>query len=197
MIFDYVLKHFKDKARIKVELSPKFYQSQARTWYEPDPKSSARFINLLWRVFREFSLKRESAGRLDLEAWFLGTVSQISQYKLDLHSICFSSVFAVFFKFLLLRKKVCNFSSAFLYVNILTNQIVTYWTKVFQKNFFGKRYSSTLKYRYYRSHTKFLNKIFMNITVYLMRIWPYKNVDEKAHSFSRRSKNVKKRTKTD
>ena len=29
-----------------------------------------------------------------------------------------------------------------------------------------------------------------------MRIWTYKNADEKAHTFSRRSKNVKKRTKT-
>ena len=29
-----------------------------------------------------------------------------------------------------------------------------------------------------------------------MRIWTYKNEDEKAHTLSRRSKNVKKRTKT-
>ena len=29
-----------------------------------------------------------------------------------------------------------------------------------------------------------------------MRIWTYKNADEKVHTFSRRSKNVKKRTKT-
>ena len=29
-----------------------------------------------------------------------------------------------------------------------------------------------------------------------MRIWTYKNADEKAYTFSRRSKNVKKRTKT-
>ena len=29
-----------------------------------------------------------------------------------------------------------------------------------------------------------------------MRIWTYKNADEKAHTLSRRSKNVKKRTKT-
>ena len=35
------------------------------------------------------------------------------------------------------------------------------------------------------------------VTVYLVRIWTYKNADEKAHTFSRRSKNVKKRTKTD
>ena len=30
-----------------------------------------------------------------------------------------------------------------------------------------------------------------------MRIWTFKNVDEKAHTFSRRSKTVKKRSKTD
>ena len=30
-----------------------------------------------------------------------------------------------------------------------------------------------------------------------MRIWTYKTADEKAHTFLRRSKNVKKRTKTD
>ena len=33
------------------------------------------------------------------------------------------------------------------------------------------------------------------MTVWLVRIWTYKNADEKAHTFSR-SKNVKKRTKT-
>ena len=35
------------------------------------------------------------------------------------------------------------------------------------------------------------------VTVWLVRIWTYKNADETAHTFSRRSKNVKKRTKTD
>ena len=35
------------------------------------------------------------------------------------------------------------------------------------------------------------------MTVWLMRVWTYKNADEKLHTFSRRSKNVKKRTKTD
>ena len=33
-------------------------------------------------------------------------------------------------------------------------------------------------------------------TIYLVRIRPYKNADEKAHTFSRRNKNVKKRSKT-
>ena len=34
------------------------------------------------------------------------------------------------------------------------------------------------------------------MTVWLVRIWAHKNADEKAHTLSRRSKNVKKRTKT-
>ena len=34
------------------------------------------------------------------------------------------------------------------------------------------------------------------VTVWLVRIWTYKNADEKGHTCSRRSKNVKKRTKT-
>ena len=34
------------------------------------------------------------------------------------------------------------------------------------------------------------------VTVWLVRIWTHKNADEKAHTLSWRSKNVKKRTKT-
>ena len=46
-------------------------------------------------------------------------------------------------------------------------------------------------------YKKFFRKIFVQyVTVWLVRIWTYKNADEKAHTFSRRSKNVKKRTKT-
>ena len=46
----------------------------------------------------------------------------------------------------------------------------------------------------------FIHKIFeqnfhLYITVYLVRIWTYKNANEKAHTFSRRSKNGQKRTK--
>ena len=79
--------------------------------------------------------------------------------KTDLHSIRFSSGFVRFFTFLLLDKKVCAFSSAFLYVHIRTNQTVTYWTKVFQKIVFVKGYSSILKYRFYRSYGKFSTKL--------------------------------------
>ena len=47
-------------------------------------------------------------------------------------------------------------------------------------------------------HKIFEQNFYLYITVYLVRIWTvtYKNADEKAHTFSRRSKNVKKRTKT-
>ena len=116
---------------------------------------------------------------------------------MNLHSIRFSYVFVRFFMFLLLLDKICAFSSAFLCVHIRTNQTVTYWTKVFRKIFFVKGYSSISKYRSYRSYTKLFEQNFcLYITVYLVRIWTYKNADEKAHTFSRRSKNVKKRTKT-
>ena len=115
---------------------------------------------------------------------------------MNLHSIRFSYVFVRFFTFLLLLDKVCAFSSAFLCVHIRTNQTVTYWTKVFRKKFFVKGYSS-----FEISLLSFIHKIFeqnfyLYTTVYLVRIWTYKNADEKAHTFSRRSKNVKKRTKT-
>ena len=41
-------------------------------------------------------------------------------------------------------------------------------------------------------HEIFEQNFYRYITVYLVRIWTYKNADEKAHTFSRRSKNVKK-----
>ena len=71
--------------------------------------------------------------------------------------------FVRFCPFSLLRKKVCNFSSTFLYVHIRINQTGTYWTKVVRKKYFVKGYSSILKYRSYHLYTKFLNKIFINI----------------------------------
>ena len=41
-------------------------------------------------------------------------------------------------------------------------------------------------------HKIFEQNFYLYITVYLELIWTYKNADEKAHSFLRRSKNVKK-----
>ena len=43
-----------------------------------------------------------------------------------------------------------------------------------------------LKYRFYRSYTLFY--FYLYIAAYLVRIWTYKNANEKAHTFSR-SKN--------
>ena len=45
-------------------------------------------------------------------------------------------------------------------------------------------------------HKIFKQNFYLYTTVYLVGIWTYKNADEKAHTFSSRSKNVKKRTKT-
>ena len=82
-------------------------------------------------------------------------------YKLEMNLR--SIRFCPFFTFLLLPEQVCLFSSAFLYVHIRTNQTVTYWTKVVRKKFFAKSYSLFLKYRSYRSYTKFLNEILINM----------------------------------
>ena len=46
-------------------------------------------------------------------------------------------------------------------------------------------------------HKIFEQNFCQYITVYLVRKWTYNNADEKAHTFSPRSKNVKKRTKED
>ena len=117
---------------------------------------------------------------------------------MNLHSFRFSFVFVRFFTFLLLLDKVCAFPSAFLCVHVRTNQTVTYWTKVFRKKIFCKR----VQLYFEISLLSFIHKMFGQnfypyTTIYLVRIWTYKNADEKAHTFSRRSKNVKKRTKTD
>ena len=85
------------------------------------------------------------------------------------------------------------------YVHIHTNQSVCH---ILDKSFLKKKtpfaewYSLILKYHSYRSYTKFLNKIFinitywykLNITVYLVLIWTHKNADDKAHTFSRRKR---------
>ena len=58
------------------------------------------------------------------------------------------------------------------------------------------------KERYFKIELYFFTKNFFRktlvqyATVWLVRIWTHKNADEKGHTFSKRSKNVKKRTKT-
>ena len=44
-------------------------------------------------------------------------------------------------------------------------------------------------------HKIFEQNFYLYVTLYLMRIWTYKNADEKAHTFLRRSKNVQKSDK--
>ena len=108
----------------------------------------------------------------------------------------FRPFLSVFFTFLLLLEKVCTFSSAFLYVHIHNNRTVTFWTKVFRKEFFCKGLSLYFEISLLSlMHQIFEQNFYPYVTVYLVRIWTYKNTDEKAHTFSRRSKNVKKRTK--
>ena len=89
------------------------------------------------------------------------------------------------------------FKSAFLCVHIRTKPDSHILDKSFPKKFFCKG----VQLYFEISLLSFIHKIFeqnfyLYITVYLVRIWTYKNADEKAHTFSRRSKNVKKRTKT-
>ena len=98
--------------------------------------------------------------------------------KVNLHSIRFSYVFVRFFTFLLL----------------LDSHILD---KSFPKKFFCKGVQPYFEI----SLLSFIPKIFeqnfyLYITVYVVRIWTHKNADEKAHTLSSRSKNVKKRTKT-
>ena len=125
------------------------------------------------------------------------TVSEFRmQLKVNLHSIRFSYVFVRFFTFLLLLDKVCAFPSAFLWVHIRTNQTVTYCTKVFWKKFFVKEYSSISKYRSYRSHTKFLNKIFIYI-LYNSLLSAYMDLQKCGWKSAYFIKEKQKRKKTD
>ena len=71
--------------------------------------------------------------------------------------------------------------------------------KDFPKNIFGKGVQLYFEISLFSFIRKiFEQKFYLFITVYLVRIWTYKNANEKAHTFSRRSKIAKKkRTKTD
>ena len=125
----------------------------------------------------------------------LCTVNMLSQFlitrlyiKVNLLSIRFLSVFLRFCFFL---KKYALFHPHFLKsISALTRRSHT-----------GQKFSE--KSFLWRSTALFWNialvvhtqNFYLYTTVYLVRIWTYKNADEKAHTFSR-SKNVKKRTKT-
>ena len=69
------------------------------------------------------------------------------------------------------------------------------------QKFFEKNFCKGVQLYFEISLLSFIHKIFkqnfyLYVIVYLVRIWTYKNADEKGHTFSR-SKNIKKRTKTD
>ena len=94
-------------------------------------------------------------------------------------------------------KKYALFHPHF-YISISVLTRLSHSDKSFPKKIFYKKVSLYFEI----SLLSFIHKIFEQnfypcVTVYLVQIWTYKNADEKAHTFSRRSKNVKNRTKTD
>ena len=115
---------------------------------------------------------------------------------MNLHSSVFRPFSSVFLRFYFSLKKYALFHPHFYKsISALTRQPHT-GQKFSEKNFF-----KGVQLYFEISLLSFIHKIFeqnfyLYITVYLVRIWTYKNADEKAHTFSRRSKNVKKRTKT-
>ena len=113
--------------------------------------------------------------------------------KVISHSIRFSSVFLRFCSFL---KKFALFHPHFYKsISVLIRQSHT--GQKFSKKFFWKG----VQLYFEISLLSFIHKIFeqnfyLYTAVYFVPIWTYKNADEKARTFSRKSKNVKKRTKT-
>ena len=70
------------------------------------------------------------------------------------------------------------------------------------QKFSGDFFVNEYKPYFQLSLSLFTSKVFEQyfyqyVTAYLVRIWTYKNADETPHTFSWRSKNEKKRTKTD
>ena len=124
-----------------------------------------------------------------------------SRCRIGLRWIYTVSVFALFCPFLNVFSSpcttICSFSSAFLYAHIRTNQTVTYWTKVFQKNNFVKGYSLILKYHFHCSSTTLLKKILSIDNSLLIADMDFKNADEKAHTFYGQAKTDKNGQKTD
>ena len=104
----------------------------------------------------------------------------------------FRPLLSVFVHFFFSTKTVFFFRLHF-YMSIPALTRPTHWVKVFPKKIFCAVVQPYFKI----SLLSFIHKIFeqnlyQNVTVYLVRIWTYKNTDEKAHTYSRRSKNVKK-----
>ena len=117
-------------------------------------------------------------------------------FKVNLHSIRFSYVFVRFFTFLLLLKKYALFHPHF-YKSISALSRLLHIDKNFVQKFWVWTIRAIFRNKTVPVYKKFFRKTFVQyVTVRLVRIWTHKNADEKAHTLSRRSKNVKKRTKT-
>ena len=120
---------------------------------------------------------------------------------MGLHSTYFSSALVQFCAFFLFLEKVCSFSSTFLYVHIRTSQTVRYSTNFSEKYFFEEvqRYFEISLLSFI--HKTFEQNFYQYVTLYLVRIWACKNVDEKVHTFSwekqKRKKNRQNEQKSD
>ena len=112
---------------------------------------------------------------------------------MNLHSIRFSSVFL---RFCFSLKKYALFHPHF-YKSISALNRLLYIDKNFVQKFCVWTIRAIFQNRYPFTKKLFRKTFVQYVTVWLVRIWTYKNADEKSHTFSRRSKNVKNRTKTD
>ena len=117
------------------------------------------------------------------------SVAHALPLKVNLHSIHFSSVFL---RFCFSVNKYVLFHPHF-YMSISALTKLSHIGQKLSEKIFCKGAQPYFKI----SLLSFMHKIFEQsfyqyITVYLVRIWTYKNADEKSHTFSRRCKNVKK-----
>ena len=114
--------------------------------------------------------------------------------KVNLHSIRFLYVFVLFFTFLLLREKVCAFHPHF-YKSISALSRLLYVDKNFVQKFCVGTIRAIFRNKAVPLYKKFFRKTFVQyVTVWFVRIWTYKNADEKSAYFV---KEKQKRKKTD
>ena len=108
----------------------------------------------------------------------------------------FRTFSSVFFRFCFSLKKYALFHPHF-YKSIYALRRLLYIDKNFVRKFCVWTIRAVFRNRAVPLYKKIFRKTFVQyVTVWLVRIWTHKNADEKAHTLSRRRKNVKKRTKT-
>ena len=115
----------------------------------------------------------------------------VSLFMVNLHSIRFSSVFV---RFCFCLKKYAFFPSHIL-KSISAQSRLLYIHENFLQKFCAWTIIAIFQNRAvpYPFTKNFFRKTFVQfVTAWLVRIWTYKNADEKSHTFSRRSKNAKK-----